>query len=77
MTKTYALPNPTATVAKILAAGGPNIDPNAVVGNAETHGVKLSWTLTNGYIAITLVSKPFYISAGQVFGELDKFFEDS
>jgi hypothetical protein len=74
MSRTYPLPNPTATVAKILAEGGPAIDSNQSTGSVETHGVKLAWTVANGQITVTVASKPWIIPMAQIIGELDKFF---
>ena len=74
MSRTYPLLNPTATVAKILAEGGPTIDPNQPSGSVETHGVKLTWTIADGQITVTVVSKPWIIPMAQIIGELDRFF---
>ena len=74
MSRTYPLPNPAATVAKILAEGGPAIDPNQTTGSVETHGVKLTWTIADGQITVTVVSKPWIIPMAQIIGELDRFF---
>jgi hypothetical protein len=74
MSRTYPLSNPAATVARIVADGGPAIDPNRPVGSIETHGVKLAWTIANGQITVTIVSKPWIVPMSQIIGELDKFF---
>ncbi len=74
MSRTYPLLNPTATAAKILAEGGPAIDPSQTTGSVETHGVKLAWTIADGQITVTVVSKPWIIPMAQIIGELDRFF---
>lgn len=72
--KTYPLPDPAATAAKVLAEGGPSIDPTQTTGTATEHGVTLSWVIASGQITIIVVSKPWVIPMSTILGELDKFF---
>jgi hypothetical protein len=74
-TFTYPCPDPAALAAKILAAGGPKIDPTQLTGTLPVeHGVHMNYDDENGKITITVLSKPFYVSDGEIKSSLDKFF---
>lgn len=81
--RTYPLLNPQAVVDKIAAVNGPKLDPTQPTGEVEAHGCKLSWTIapatlgapgTSPSITVTIVDKPFYVSSGEVWSQLDKLF---
>lgn len=74
-TYTYPCLDPAALAAKVLAAGGPKIDPTQTSGIIPPeHGVHMSYAIANGEIAISIQSKPFYVSDGQIKSALDGFF---
>jgi hypothetical protein len=72
--KTYPLVNPAEVCAAIERAGGPAIDPTQPQGTIDTHGCKLLYTIANGSITIDVLRKPWIVSYGQIFGQLDKLF---
>ena len=53
--KTYALPDPVATAAKVKAAGGPAVDPTQATGQASADGVTLGWSIRQGQILVTIL----------------------
>ncbi len=75
--KTYPLTNPEAVAAKIKELDGPAIDPSQETGEAVTHGVHLSWVISNGEITVAVGGKPFYIGYDTIFNKLDELFAGS
>lgn len=79
--KTYPLPDPAATVAKIAAEGGPKIDPTQTSGQASDCGVTLAWSIGAGtniptQITIAVISKPFLIPYSTIWSHVDALFAD-
>lgn len=72
--KTYALVDPEKLTAKIQQLGGPAIDATKPIGTALAHGCQLQWLITGSNITITVLSKPFYVSYGQVWNALGELF---
>jgi hypothetical protein len=69
--RTYALPDPTAIVAKVKAAGGPAIDATQPTGHASADGVTLGWKISGGEIEITVISKPWVVPYGTIWSHVD------
>ncbi len=69
--KTYPLADPSTVAAKIKAAGGPQLDPTQPTGEASADGVKLGWSIVDGEITVTVLSKPFFVSYGAVWSHVD------
>lgn len=75
MTFTYPVSDKVALAAKLKAEGGPAIDLSQTSGELPPqHGVHLKWVLANDAITIDVVSKPFFVSEGQIKSALDGFF---
>jgi hypothetical protein len=74
LTKTYPMSDPAAACAKILAAGGPKIDPTQAKGTISSNGCVFNYVLNNGTIAITLAHKPMVIPQSMIADKLDEFF---
>lgn len=79
--KTYTNVSAANVAAKIQAAGGPAMDLTQATGEASSHGVKLSWTvskqlITNGPVdaTVSIVSKPFFVPASTVWEHVDALF---
>jgi hypothetical protein len=69
--KTYALPDPAATAAKVKAAGGPAVDPTQATGQASADGVTLGWSIRQGQILVTILSKPWMVPYGAIWSHVD------
>lgn len=74
--KTYPMPDSSALVAKIASEGGPKLDPSQAVGKASDCGVTLGWSIMNGQITITVLSKPFLIPYSTIWSHVDALFAD-
>ena len=72
--KTYPIPDPTAVAAKVLAAGGPKIDPTQPAGEARAEGVTIGWSIANSQITVTVLSKPWIIPWGTIWSHVDALF---
>lgn len=72
--KSYPLSDPPGLVAKIAEMGGPQIDPAKPNGVATSHGVKLGWSILDGEITISILSKPFFVSQETVWKHVDTLF---
>lgn len=76
--KDYPLSNPAAVAQKVAAAGGPHIDVTQPAGQATAStalgDVTLSWVIADGSITITIVHKPWAVSAGTIFEHVDSLF---
>lgn len=72
--KTYPIPNPAAVAEKIKAAGGPQLDITKPTGEASGDGVTLSWNISDGYVTVSIVKKPFYVPESTVWSHADTLF---
>lgn len=76
MSYTYPVTDKAALAAKLKADGGPAIDLTQTSGELPPeHGVHLKWSFANDVITIDMVSKPFFVSQGQIKSALDEFFK--
>jgi hypothetical protein len=69
--KIYLLADPAALAAKVKAAGGPQLDPSQPTGEASADGVTLGWEITDTRINITILSKPWFMPYGVLWGKID------
>ena len=69
--KAYALPDPVAAVAKIKAAGGPQLDATQPSGKASADGVTIAWSVANGQITVTIISKPWIVPYSAIWSHID------
>ena len=72
--KTYPLTDPAALAAKVEAAGGPQLDPTQPTGQASADGVTVAWSVSNGQITVTILSKPWIVPWGTIWGHVDALF---
>jgi hypothetical protein len=72
--KTYPLPDPTAIAAKVVAAGGPQVDVTKPTGEASADGVTIGWSIADGHITVSVLSKPFYMPLGSIWTHVDNLF---
>jgi hypothetical protein len=73
--KTYPCPDPAVLAQKVIAAGGPPIDPTKGEGQASADGVTIGWTvMSNQTITITVLAKPWYIPIGTIWAHVDQLF---
>lgn len=74
--KSYPL-SPADAVAicdKIHAESGISIDSTQATGQTSTHGVTLAWSIHDGQIDISVLSRPFFISCDTIAKQLDELF---
>jgi hypothetical protein len=69
--RTYPISDPASIAAKVKAAGGPAIDPTQATGQASADGVTIGWSITNGKILITIISKPWIVSSSTIWSHID------
>jgi hypothetical protein len=69
--RTYPISDPASIPAKVKAAGGPAIDPTQATGQASADGVTIGWSITNGKILITIISKPWIVSSSTIWSHID------
>ena len=72
--KTYPLPHPAETAARIAALGGPKLDPAQPSGTITEQGVELGYSIAGGEITLTLLHKPWAVPQAVIEGKLDSFF---
>lgn len=69
--RSYRISDPAAIAAKVKAAGGPPIDLTQPSGRATAEGVTLGWTMGMGQIVITILSKPWMVQNGMIWGRIE------
>lgn len=69
--RTYPLSDPAAIAAKVKAAGGPAIDPTQAAGQASADGVTIEWSVANGEIVVTVLSKPWIVTYSTIWSHID------
>jgi hypothetical protein len=72
--KNYLLTDPAALAAKVKAAGGPQLDPTLPTGEVSGDGVTIGWEITDTRISITVLSKPWFVPWGVLWGKIDALF---
>lgn len=73
-TKTYYVTNVANLTAKFEQMDGPAVDFSKPTGTVETHNCNLSWSIAGAAVTITVLSKPFYVSYGQIWNSLTELF---
>jgi hypothetical protein len=75
-TKLYPLVGVQAqTIAKkVHDETGMDIDLTQPSGRASSHGITLSWKVSENMVAVTVEDKPWIVSCGTIFGRLDELF---
>ena len=63
--------DPAAIAVKVKAAGGPAIDLTKATGKATADGVSIGWSICEGEIVITILSKPWIASNRSVWSRID------
>ena len=63
--------DPAAITAKVKAAGGPVIDPTKATGRAVADGVTIEWSIQEGEIVITILSKPWIAPYSSIWSHID------
>jgi hypothetical protein len=69
--RTYALSDPAAVAAKVKAAGGPALDPTQATGQASADGVTIGWSISQGQILVTILSKPWVVPYSEIWSHVD------
>ena len=63
--------DPAAIAGKVKAAGGPAIDTTQAIGKATADGVTIGWSIREGEIVITILSKPWIASNNSIWSRID------
>jgi hypothetical protein len=69
--RSYAVADPGAVVAKVKAAGGPALDPAQASGQASADGVTIGWSVSQGWIVVTILSKPWVVPYSAIWSHID------
>jgi hypothetical protein len=69
--RTYPISDSVAIAAKVKAAGGPAIDPAQPTGQTSADGVTIGWSIENGQILITIISKPWIVPYSTIWSHID------
>lgn len=72
--RTYTVTDPAAVAAKVLAEGGPALDPTQPTGTASGDGVTIDWVESGSQITVTVESKPFLVPWSVIWAHLDALF---
>jgi hypothetical protein len=77
--KTYPFSAETAAevASKIFDKSGIHIDTTQTSGSFVVHSVHLSYEIADGNIAISVESKPFFVSCDQIYSGLDDLFKEA
>lgn len=71
--KTYPFDPSKASelTAKIAAMGGPQIDSSQTVGQASADHITIGWSIADGQITITILSKPWVVPNSSIWSHID------
>lgn len=74
--KTYHFTDPAELAAKVLAEGGPKLDPTQPSGQASADGVTIGWDIQCPTIEITILAKPWIMPYSAIWSHVDELFAD-
>lgn len=72
--KTYTVTDPVKLSERFAQFHIPGVDFTKPTGDVEVHGCKLGWQTAVNAVTITVLSKPFYVSYGQIWNALSELF---